>query len=309
MSTSLPRATRRRWLLALVLLVALYGLLPQIGSFHDSLRLLPQARPSQLLLALLATGLTYFAAAGNYCWLAPRRLPYARTLLVQPACMFINRLLPAGIGGIGANYVYLRKNRHTRAQAGSVVAANNLLGMIAHVLLLIVLLALFHDRLPALHLSGGYGWVGKVLVVIIVITLIAASRWRRRLERAGRGILRQLFTYRQRPGRLGGALLTSMALTLCNVISFWYCAQALHARLGIVAALLVFTLGVALGTAIPTPGGLGGVEAGLVAGLVAYHLPASTALATVLLYRLMSFWLALIVGGALFLAVRRRGYL
>jgi undecaprenyl-diphosphatase len=306
---ALPRPPRHRWLIILLFVVAIYGLLPQIGSFRDSLQQLPHARVSELVIALLATALTYAAAAGTYCLLAVRPLSYARTLLVQPACTFINRLLPAGVGGIGANYVYLRKNHHTQAQAGSVVAANNLIGFIGHFVLLAVLLALFHRQLPPLHLSGGQGWLSKVLIVLVVLAFVVASRWSRRLARAGRGIVHELLAYRHQLHRLGGALLTSIALTLANVISFWYCVQSLHGSLSLTVVLLVFTLGVALGTAIPTPGGLGAVEAGLVAGLVAYHFTAAHALAIVLLYRLISFWLAIAVGGGVFVLVRKRKYL
>ena len=59
----------------------------------------------------------------------------------------------------------------------------------------------------------------------------------------------------------------------------------------------------------PTPGGLGGVEAGLVAGLVAYRVASADALAAVLVYRLVSYWLMLAIGAAAFVIAERRGYL
>ncbi|HVW23517.1 MAG TPA: flippase-like domain-containing protein [Candidatus Saccharimonadales bacterium] len=301
---------RRYWFLLIILAFGLYILLPQLSSFRDSLNLLTDADLSQLGLAVAATALTYFAAAGTYYFLAFKPLSYGRTLLVQPACMFINRLLPAGIGGLGANYVYLRKNKHSRTQAGSVVAANNLLGFVGHGLLATGLLAVFHNRLPALHaLSDKKGTIIKVLVVLLLFSLVLAGRWRKTVVHTGRGMLRDLASYRHRLSSLFSGLTTSICLTLGNVLSFWFCSLALHHSIGLAATLVAFTLGIAIGTAVPTPGGLGGTEAGLVAGLVAYHLSAAQALAIVLTYRLISFWLAIIIGGGLFAYSRRRGYL
>ncbi|HVX24198.1 MAG TPA: lysylphosphatidylglycerol synthase transmembrane domain-containing protein [Candidatus Saccharimonadales bacterium] len=307
---TLPRASWRRWLIVLVLVAALYGLLPQLGSFHDSLHLLHQLQWGWAGWALLTTLLTYAAAALTYCLLAFKPLPYARTLFVQPACMFINRLLPAGIGGIGANYVYLRKQRHNQAQAASMVAMNNLLGLIGHLLLVALLLVFFGSHIPTLHVATGnrQNFI-RAAVVLGVLVLLALVVFRHRLARGGRAIWRQLLTYRRQPVRLSAALLSSVSLTLCNVLSFWLSAHALGVSLAFISALIIFTLGIVIGTAIPTPGGLGGVEAGLVAGLVAFHVPAAQALAVALVYRLISYWLVLVLGGGLFVASHRRKYL
>ncbi|MFI5271393.1 MAG: flippase-like domain-containing protein, partial [Candidatus Saccharimonadales bacterium] len=67
----------------------------------------------------------------------------------------------------------------------------------------------------------------------------------------------------------------------------------------------IFTLGISTGTITPTPGGLGGFEAGLFAGFVAFHVPVAPALAIALLYRLISYWLALGIGLLAFIEVQR----
>jgi uncharacterized protein (TIRG00374 family) len=131
---------------------------------------------------------------------------------------------------------------------------------------------------------------------------------RRRLLTGTQRVLKQLIAYRQRPLRLGAVLLVSVSLTLCNVASLYYCLAALGVQASFVAVVLIFTLGVGVGTITPTPGGLGGVEAGLVAGLVAYHVSGAEALAAVLLYRFVSYWLALLVGAGAFVAAERRQY-
>ena len=66
-----------------------------------------------------------------------------------------------------------------------------------------------------------------------------------------------------------------------------------------------------LAAALPiTPGGMGVVEGTSSVLLVAYHMPTATAIAAVMLYRIISFWILVPVGwGAVgvLLAMQRRG--
>ena len=55
-----------------------------------------------------------------------------------------------------------------------------------------------------------------------------------------------------------------------------------------------------LGNWIPIPGGIGGVEAGLIGALLLYGLPAVTATAAVLLYRVIELWIPGLLGIAAF---------
>jgi uncharacterized protein (TIRG00374 family) len=61
----------------------------------------------------------------------------------------------------------------------------------------------------------------------------------------------------------------------------------------------------ALGSAAPTPGGLGAVEAALTAGLTLAGLPGQTALSAVLLFRIFTFWLPVLPGWAAFTHLQR----
>jgi uncharacterized membrane protein YbhN (UPF0104 family) len=70
--------------------------------------------------------------------------------------------------------------------------------------------------------------------------------------------------------------------------------------------LLVYGSGIAAQSLNVTPGGLGAAEGTLAVALVAAGVPASQALAAVLLYRLASFWLVALTGWLVFLWLRRR---
>jgi len=311
MKPLLGKLKLRHWIFLLLLIAAVIVLLPQTGTIKQSFSALRQADPAMLVLATVFTFLTYAIAAVTYLLLAHKRLRYPRTVLVQLASMFTNRLLPAGIGGMGTNYAYLRKNKHTQDQAATTVAANNLLGIIGHVMLLIILFLLFRSQIDSSQLThhrfslGSNAWV--VVAVLAIVVGVTIYFWKRIVKHVAQ-ISKLLLNYRKRPFHLSGALGSSMLLTICNVLSFYYCAVALHVSLSFAAMLIIFTFGVALGTSTPTPGGLGGVEAGLVAGLVAYKVPAADALAIVLAYRLISYWLTLAVGALAFVYANKKHY-
>jgi uncharacterized membrane protein YbhN (UPF0104 family) len=60
-----------------------------------------------------------------------------------------------------------------------------------------------------------------------------------------------------------------------------------------------------LGGLLPLPGGIGGIDGGLIGTLIVYGAPAAGTAAAVLGYRVILFWLPLIVGGIAFIHLRR----
>jgi uncharacterized membrane protein YbhN (UPF0104 family) len=60
-----------------------------------------------------------------------------------------------------------------------------------------------------------------------------------------------------------------------------------------------------LGGLLPIPGGIGGIDGGLIGTLIVYGAPAAVTAAAVLAYRIILFWLPLVVGGIAFLLLRR----
>ena len=60
-----------------------------------------------------------------------------------------------------------------------------------------------------------------------------------------------------------------------------------------------------LGGLLPLPGGVGGIDGGLIGTLIVFGVPAATTAAAVLAYRVILFWLPLIVGGIAFASLRR----
>ncbi|HWG74549.1 MAG TPA: YbhN family protein [Acidimicrobiales bacterium] len=80
---------------------------------------------------------------------------------------------------------------------------------------------------------------------------------------------------------------------------------AVHAPVPWSSLLLVYVAGAAAGSFNLTPGGLGVVEGALAATLVAAGMHSDKAFGSVLIFRLVSFWLVALVGWAIFATVDR----
>jgi uncharacterized protein (TIRG00374 family) len=68
--------------------------------------------------------------------------------------------------------------------------------------------------------------------------------------------------------------------------------------------LMAYLIG-QLGGALPLPGGLGGIDGGLIGALILYGVAAAPAAAAVLLYRVILFWVPLVMGVPAFVSLRR----
>src|SRR5204863_348836 len=60
-----------------------------------------------------------------------------------------------------------------------------------------------------------------------------------------------------------------------------------------------------LGGLLPIPGGLGGIDGGLLGTLIVYGAPVATTAAAVLAYRVILFWLPLVIGAIAFASLRK----
>jgi uncharacterized membrane protein YbhN (UPF0104 family) len=60
-----------------------------------------------------------------------------------------------------------------------------------------------------------------------------------------------------------------------------------------------------LGGLLPIPGGIGGIDGGLIGTLVVYGAPVGATAAAVLLYRVILFWLPLLIGVVALASLRR----
>ncbi len=149
-----PKINYKKLLALGVVLSLLYAVLPQLGKFRQSVRLIEHASPEWLIMSVGFFVGTYLASAAMYILLAKKRLNYGRTILVEVSSAFAGSLLPVGIGSLGVNFEYLRSRGHSQAEAGAVVSTNNMIGLIGHLLLLTLTLLLTRTALNNLALPS-----------------------------------------------------------------------------------------------------------------------------------------------------------
>lgn len=111
--------------------------------------------------------------------------------------------------------------------------------------------------------------------------------------------LSQVAATRLRRRDLTAAAGSAVLLWVADVACLGCALHAVDASVPLPQLVLAWAAGIGVNTLSLTPGGIGLVEAVLTAALVAAGLPATTALAGVLLYRLISFWLVGAVGAGL----------
>jgi uncharacterized protein (TIRG00374 family) len=84
----------------------------------------------------------------------------------------------------------------------------------------------------------------------------------------------------------------------------WATYHAVGADVPLSIVLMGYLIG-QLGGLLPLPGGVGGIDGGLIGTLIVYGAPAAATAAAVLLYRVILFWLPLLLGAIAFASLRR----
>ena len=255
--------------------------------------------------ALALSALTYVGATLSLSGFVAARLSFVRTMLAQLAGSFVTLVTPAAVGGVAINIRYLQRRKVPAAVAAASVAVSQVVAFVLHILLLIVFAALAGTSEG--HSIRPPTWVYFVLAGLVAIALVVLA------IPAGRRLLRARLLYAptfgqvghprllevaQQPRKLaegvGGALLLTLAYITCLDV----CVRALGGSAPFASVAVVYLTGSALGSIVPTPGGIGAVEAALTAGLRAAGVAGTVAVSAVLLFRLLTFWLPVPAGWA-----------
>jgi uncharacterized protein (TIRG00374 family) len=84
----------------------------------------------------------------------------------------------------------------------------------------------------------------------------------------------------------------------------WACYRAFGESPPVTLVLMGYLIG-QLGGLLPIPGGIGGIDGGLIGTLIVYGLPAAATAAAILAYRVILFWLPLLLGGVAFAQLQK----
>jgi uncharacterized protein (TIRG00374 family) len=279
--------------------VAGYILLTQLAQVNLP-QLISDASWGWAFVALLLSALTYIAAAMALEGFVPERLAFVRTIQAQLAASFATLISPPTLGAVAVNLRYLQRSGVNPALGAASVGVSQVMAFVVHLLMLLGFGLIAGTRQENEFTPPSWAvWVlvAGLLAAVVLLLLPWTRKWiTRRIRPIFQQVGPRLLTLVQQPQKLavgiGGILLLNLGYIACLVACVW----AFGGSAPIAAIAVVYLAGATIGQAAPTPGGLGAVEAALSAGLTAAGIPGGIAVSSVLLFRLVTFWLPTIPG-------------
>ncbi|MEV6764688.1 lysylphosphatidylglycerol synthase domain-containing protein [Streptomyces sp. NPDC051105] len=307
---------RPRTLISLIAgAIGAYYLLTQLTHIEFG-PLVANAQWGWVIAAVLFSAVSYVAAAMALLGFVPERVPFVRTVAAQVAGSFVKIVAPAAVGGVALNTRFLQRAGVRPGLAVASVGASQLFGLGCHILMLLSFGYLTGtEKTPSLSPSRTV-IAGLLTVAVLVLVVTSVPFLRKfvstRVRSLFAGVVPRMLDVLQRPQKLvtgiGGMLLLTACFVMCLDASIRAFGDE-STSLSIASVAVVFLAGNALGSAAPTPGGVGAVEATLTVGLIAVGLPKEVAAPAVLLYRLLTLWLPVLPGWLAFNHLSRKGAL
>ncbi|MFF5495334.1 lysylphosphatidylglycerol synthase domain-containing protein [Streptomyces aquilus] len=295
--------------------IGAYFLLTQLTHIEFG-PLIQNAEWGWVAAAVLFSAASYFAAAMSLLGFVPERVPFLRTVGAQVAGSFVKIVAPAAVGGVALNTRFLQRQGVRPGLAVASVGASQLFGLGCHILMLLSFGYLTGtEKTPSLSPSRTV-IAGLLTVAVLVLVVTSVPFLRKfvvtRVRSLFAGVVPRMLDVLQRPQKLFTGIGGMLLLTACFVMCLDASIRAFGTEgssISIASVAVVFLAGNALGSAAPTPGGVGAVEATLTVGLIAVGLPSEVAAPAVLLYRLLTLWLPVLPGWLAFNHLSRKGAL
>ncbi|MBY4207626.1 MULTISPECIES: lysylphosphatidylglycerol synthase transmembrane domain-containing protein [unclassified Rhodococcus (in: high G+C Gram-positive bacteria)] len=293
----------RNQIISLVLLIGLvYVAYPFISAVPAFVVELGSVDWWWALLGLAVSALTYIGAGAALWACAFGKVSFRNLTIMQVANTFAATTTPAGVGGLALSVRFLQKGGLGTVRATAAVALQQSVQVITHVSLLIFFSVVAGTSSGLSNMVPG----NTVLYLIagvafgVVGTFMFVPKLRLWLKVAVRPqvaeVLTELGELARDPKRFSIIILGCAATTLGAALALWASVEAFGGGTTFVTVTVVTMIGGTLASAAPTPGGVGAVEAALIGGLAAFGLPASIAVPSVLLYRVLTCWLPVFLG-------------
>ena len=294
------------------LLLALYLLAPQLAGFSSMWSHVEDLRWSQVVPALVASALTYVGAAVTLMGAVPSRIPFGLTFLAQLAGSFVNRIVPGRVGGLATNVLFLQKQGVGTPSAVAGVGVQQVAGVIVHVTMTAIFAVIVG--------SGGADEVLKedvrlILIVVVGVLLLTGLLlvipWIRRrvvakLMPPVRRSVEGLRAVAHQPLKLVEVVGGATMLNVFYIEALLLSVRAFDGDASFASVAVAYLAGVAIASAAPTPGGIVAVEAALTVALISIGVDKDIALPSVLLFRVVTFWLPVLPGWVSLLYLQRR---
>lgn len=292
--------------------IGAYFLLTQLTHIEFG-PLISNAQWGWVAAAVLFSAASYVAAAMALLGFVPERVPFLRTVAAQVAGSFVKIVAPAAVGGVALNTRFLQRAGVRPGLAVASVGASQLFGLGCHILMLLSFGYLTGtEKTPSLSPSRTV-IAGLLTVAVLVLVVTSVPFLRKfvvtRVRSLFAGVVPRMLDVLQRPQKLVTGIGGMLLLTACFVMCLDASIRAFgddSSSISLASVAVVFLAGNALGSAAPTPGGVGAVEATLTVGLIAVGLPKEVAAPAVLLYRLLTLWLPVLPGWLFFNHLTRK---
>jgi putative heme transporter len=326
-----PKRLVQTLLIVVVLIGAIYFLLPNIVGLDDAVSKLKKADWLWITVALLFNLLAFGSYVALFRGVVGERtlhLEWSESYQITMAGLAATRLFSAGgAGGIVLTYWALRKAGMPRRQSACRMVAFLVLLYAVYLLTVIVdgiLLetGVLHGSDPVALTIIPAAVAGAVILVFLAIALVPEDLERRfSAEREGRAgsVMRRLSTvpatlasgtrtaidFVRNPSRGGLAMAGAVGFWAANIGILWASFHAFDVHIPLGVVIQGFFIGMVANLIPFVPGGVGAVDAGMIGTFVLFGLPASEVFAAVLVYRLIAFWLSIPPGIVAFFQLRR----
>jgi uncharacterized protein (TIRG00374 family) len=306
------RRLRRRALQVTALFVAI-GLLAWLAPGLGSIR----SRLDHADAGWLAVGVA-LEIASCLCYVIGFRPVFCQTMALRTSVeialseLGVGSLLPAGgLGGLALGVWALRRGGMPADQVATRSVAFFLIKSAANFVAVVVVGVVMWLGLGSPSLSPALTILPAVLAAAVLAgvaalpMLLDRASGERRVARGarvlGRGVREALALLRT--GNLA-IVLGSLGYWAFDNAVLWASFHAFGVSPALTAILMGYLIG-QLGGLLPIPGGLGGIEGGLVATLVVYGVSLTDAVAAVLAYRVIQFWIPLLLALPAFASLQR----
>jgi uncharacterized protein (TIRG00374 family) len=307
------RVLLRRAAIAVGLLVVL-GLIAVLAPGLGQVRsLLGDANAGWLALAVALEVLSSLSYVLMFRPAFCRRMSWRSTFEISLSELAVGSIVPAsGAGGVALGAWILNRS----GMPGPIVARRSVAFLLIKssvnfVAVGVIGLLMFAGVGP--HRSAALTLLPAIASVAAILVFVFIGRISRRLADSSRTRLRAgLAALADGVDEAGVLLKKRDPLLYSGAIGYWIfdnlvLLATFHA-FGVAPTLIIvlqaYLIG-QLGGALPLPGGLGGIDGGLIGTLVVFGVPAAEAAAAVLLYRVILFWIPLIMGVPAFVSLKR----
>lgn len=308
----LQRFKVRSVLMLASVFIAFYVLIPQLGDVQGMIEHLGDASWELVLVTVFFAFVTYLGAGLSLTVACPTPVSFFNAFEVSLAGSFVNKITPAGAGGIGLNLRFMQHTGANAVESASRWGVNAFIGFLVHMTLTILFLVwahnskAFHIGLPETPILVGVVVIGVVAAVVVFVVPIGRQKLLGPLLKVFGHAKQGIVDVARRPSQLALMAVGGTGVTLGSLLAFYTAVRAFGGHAPLATVGIVFLTGVVVGSAAPTPGGLGTVEAALIAGLVSVGVPNDIAVPAVLLYRLVTFWLPILPGWLCFTSLSHR---